>query len=58
MHQWQLVEVKRSWVPEWLFRWLCIASDCVLWWVRKPRGWMLVQPFRWMLFRKEEESSL
>lgn len=44
--QWQLVEVKRSLVPSWLFTFLCWG----------PRGWMLRQPFRWMLFRKVTED--
>lgn len=42
-HDWQLVEIKRDWIPESVFRFLCCLG---------PRGWMLVQPFRWVLFRK------
>jgi hypothetical protein len=42
MDTYQLVEVKREWVPEWLFS--------ALFW--PGRRWMLRQPFRWMLFKK------
>lgn len=41
-HHWQLIEVKRSWIPDWLFAFLCWG----------PRRWMLIQPFRWMLFER------
>jgi len=39
---WILAEELRPQIPERFFRWLC----------RFPRGWMLLQPFRMMLFRK------
>lgn len=50
-HRWQIVEIKRDWIPEWLFAILCIASG-----PRRWRRWMLVQPFRWILFRKEKST--
>lgn len=40
--QWVLAERLRPCIPERVFHVLCFF----------PRGWMLIQPFRWMLFEK------
>lgn len=41
--EWTLVEVKRRWIPEWVFGLLCCVG---------PRRWMLWQPFRSILFER------
>jgi hypothetical protein len=40
--EWEPIERLRFWIPEHVFSFLCLF----------PRGWMLVQPFRWLLFKK------
>jgi hypothetical protein len=42
MHQWELVEVPRC---DWFFSLVCRGPQ----WTRR---WMLIQPFRWLMFRK------
>jgi hypothetical protein len=46
----RLIERKRTWIPEWLFRLLCFGRPGS--WMRR---WMLIQPFRWILFTKVSE---
>lgn len=45
--QWVMSERLRPQIPERVFAFLC----------RFPRGWMLIQPFRWMLFEKVKENA-
>lgn len=49
MENWQLVRVKREWVPDWLWRGLCVGNtdnpiDMGIRKLLKPVFWLLSEP--------------